>query len=142
METQSIIRVRYSETDMMGIVHHSRYYPWFEIGRTDFIRQIGMSYSEMEKQGILLPLIETHAKYILPLRYDDELRLITRLSKLGAACCEFSYEIYKGDELCCTGRTLHAITDKDIRPYNLKKFNRPLWDSINGLSGRTTKERI
>lgn len=141
METQSIIRVRYSETDMMGIVHHSRYYPWFEVGRNDFIRQIGMSYSEMEKRGILLPLIETHAKYILPLRYDDEIRLITRMSKLGAACCEFSYEIYKEDELCCRGRTLHAITDKDIKPYNLKKFNRPLWDSINELLTRTAKER-
>lgn len=139
MKNEIYLRVRYAETDMMGIVHHSRYYPWFEVARTDFIRQTGMSYSEMEKNGILLPLVETHAKYILPLRYDDEIRIVTYLSKLKAACCEFKYEVYRGDELCCVGRTVHAITDKNIKPYNLKKFNRPLWDSINEL--QTNDER-
>ena len=60
--SKSYLTVRYAETDMMGIVHHSRYYPWFEVARTDFIKSTGISYSEMEQQGILLPLTETGAK--------------------------------------------------------------------------------
>ena len=61
--SETHLTVRYAETDMMGIVHHSRYYPWFEVARTDFIKKIGMSYTEMEKMGIMLPLTETAAKY-------------------------------------------------------------------------------
>ena len=66
------LRVRYAETDRMGLVHHSRYYPWFEIARGDFIKQSGMSYRAMEEAGVLLPLTETGAKYLDGLKYDEE----------------------------------------------------------------------
>ena len=59
----SKLQVRYKETDQMGVVHHSNYYTWFEVGRTDFIRQIGLSYKDMEKMGLMLPVLETHCTY-------------------------------------------------------------------------------
>lgn len=133
MENTTCITVRYSETDMMGIVHHSRYYPWFEVARNDFIKKAGMSYSQMEKDGILLPLVETYAKYIVPLRFEDEVRIVTCLSKLKAASCEFCYKVYKGNSLCTEGRTKHAVTDSNFKPVNLKKHNLPLWEKLNGL---------
>ena len=68
-KSKTYLTVRYAETDMMGIVHHSRYYPWFEQARTDFIKETGMSYSQMEKMGILLPLVETGARYLNGLTY-------------------------------------------------------------------------
>ena len=70
--TETFLTVRYSETDRMGIVHHSRYYPWFEIARGDFIKQIGLKYSELEAKGIMMPLIETGAKYHGSCTYEDE----------------------------------------------------------------------
>ncbi|MCH5184635.1 MAG: acyl-CoA thioesterase [Oscillospiraceae bacterium] len=133
MESITNITVRYAETDMMGIVHHSRYYPWFEQARTEFIKSAGMSYSQMEKDGILLPLAETHAKYIIPLKYEDEVRIFTTMTKLGVASCEFGYRVYRGEELCTTGRTVHAITNADFKPFNLKKADRGVWDRLNSL---------
>ena len=84
--SETHLTVRYAETDMMGIVHHSRYYPWFEVARTDFIKKIGMSYTEMEKMGIMLPLTETAAKYYYGLKYEDEVYSIEkqRFPKIGS----------------------------------------------------------
>lgn len=135
MKTTTNITVRYAETDMMGIVHHSRYYPWFEQARTDFIKGAGLSYSDMEKDGILLPLTETHAKYIIPLKYEDEVEVVANLTRLRAASCEFGYEIYRKGELCARGRTVHAITDSSLRPMNLKKRRPQIWDKLNSLVG-------
>lgn len=133
MESITNITVRYAETDMMGIVHHSRYYPWFEQARTEFIKNAGMSYRKMEEEGVLLPLTETHAKYIIPLKYEDEVKIITHMTRLRAASCEFGYEVYKGEELCTTGRTVHAITDSSFKPYNLKKAKPDMWRILNNL---------
>jgi acyl-CoA thioester hydrolase len=133
MESVTNIKVRYAETDMMGIVHHSRYYPWFELARTEFIKNAGMSYAEIEKNGVLLPLVETHARYIKPLKFEDEVAVITHMTKLRGASCEFGYEVYKGYELCTTGRTLHAITDPQFRPFNLKKNKPEIWELFSSL---------
>ncbi len=133
MESITKITVRYAETDMMGIVHHSRYYPWFEQARTEFIRNAGMSYTDMEQDGILLPLTETHAKYIIPLKYEDEVQIVTHMTRLRAASCEFGYEVYKDGTLCATGRTVHAVTGKNLRPFNLKKSKPDVWEKLNSL---------
>lgn len=93
--SETHLTVRYAETDMMGIVHHSRYYPWFEVARTDFIKKIGMSYTEMEKMGIMLPLTETAAKYYYGLKYEDEVLVTCKMTRLTVARCEFTYEVYK-----------------------------------------------
>ena len=132
MISKTYLTVRYAETDMMGIVHHSRYYPWFEVARSDFTKECGMSYSDMEKAGVYTPLIETGAKYIQGLTYDDEVLIECQLSKLSIVRCEFSYKVYKLPEmvLCTEGRTSHAFTDKNLKPVNLKKKFPQIWDNI------------
>ena len=129
------ITVRYSETDKMGIVHHSRYYPWFEVARGDFIKKSGISYGEMEKKGVLLPLTETNAKYYCGLKYEDEVLIKCTLVKLTVARCEFKYEVYKLPEmkLMSEGRTAHGFVNSDFVPINIKKTDSELWEILSGL---------
>ena len=133
--SKTYLTVRYAETDMMGIVHHSRYYPWFEVARTDFIKKTGVTYSQMEREGILLPLTETGAKYIYGLRYEDEVMVTCRLSKLTVARCEFEYEVYRLPDktLMSQGITKHGFVDKTLRPINLKKAHPDLWEKLEKL---------
>lgn len=133
--SETHLTVRYAETDMMGIVHHSRYYPWFEVARTDFIKKSGMSYTEMENMGILLPLTETAAKYYYGLKYEDEVVVKCALTKLTVARCEFRYEVYKKPEmkLMTTGKTGHGFINRDFAPINLKKLYPEVWNKLNEL---------
>ena len=82
MKTQSNIVVRYAETDQMGIAHHSVYAVWYEVARSDFIKQIGMTYSEMEKEGVMTPVVELTSKYRLPACYEDELTIEVSIGRL------------------------------------------------------------
>lgn len=127
--------VRYAETDMMGIVHHSRYYPWFEQARTDFVKKIGYSYSELEKMGFLLPLTETQCKYLYGLTYEDEVLIKCRLEKLTVARMEFVYEVYRLSDMkkMSEGRTKHGIVDKELRPINAKKAFPEIWEKMAAL---------
>ncbi len=129
------LRVRYAETDRMGIVHHSRYYPWFEIARGDFIKAGGMSYQEIESKGVLLPLTETGAKYLEGLTYDEEAVILCRLAELSVARCMFTYAVYRkrDNKLMTTGMTRHGFVDQDFRPINLKKKHPEIWAVIAGL---------
>ncbi len=129
------LTVRYAETDRMGIVHHSRYYPWFECGRTDFIKLSGMTYSQMEACGVLLPLVETSAKYIEGARYEDEIVVETSLESLGAVRCCFCYSVVRraDGKVLATGKTAHAFVNGDFRPINLKKKHPLLWEQLGAL---------
>lgn len=133
--SQTHITVRYAETDMMGIVHHSRYYPWFEQARTDFIKETGMTYSGMEKMGIMLPLTETNCKYLYGLTYEDEIIVTCTIEKLTVARIEFIYEVFKLPEMkkMSEGRTKHGFIDRDFRPVNLKKMHPQLWEKLEKL---------
>ena len=133
--SETRLTVRYAETDMMGIVHHSRYYPWFEVARTDFIKAIGMSYTEMEKAGVMLPLTETGAKYHYGLRYEDEVLVTCRLVRLTVARCEFRYDVYKLPEmrLMSEGKTCHGFVDRSFAPINLKKTYPQMWEKLSQL---------
>lgn len=133
--SKTYITVRYAETDMMGIVHHSRYYPWFEAARSDFIRQFGKSYRDMEAEGILMPLTETHAHYYGGLTYEDEAVVICRLSEMGVAKCKFEYEVYRcsDNKLMTTGYTKHGFVNRDFVPINLKKCAYDMWELLKGL---------
>ncbi len=134
-KSETRLTVRYAETDMMGIVHHSRYYPWFEMARTDWIKKAGISYSEMERMGILLPLTETQCKYIYGLRYEDEVLVTCSVSRLTIARVEFQYEVYRLPDMkkVSEGATKHGFTDKELRPINLKKTFPKIWDSLSEL---------
>lgn len=133
--SETYLAVRYAETDMMGIVHHSRYYPWFEQARTDFVKKTGYTYSAMEKMGILLPLSETHCKYIGGMRYEDEAVITCRIEKLTVARIEFSYEVLKKPEMqiMAKGSTVHGFTGTDLKPMNLKKAFPEVWEKLNEL---------
>ncbi len=137
MISKTYLTVRYAETDMMGIVYHSRYYPWFEMARTDLIKECGMSYSDMEKAGVYMPLIQTGAKYIQGLTYDDKVLVECSVAKLSVVRCEFSYKVYKLPEmvLCTEGMTSHAFTDTSLKPVNLKKKFPQIWDIVQKAAG-------
>lgn len=124
MISKSIIRVRYAETDKMGIVHHSVYPVWYEIARTDLSKQVNFPYSKMEEKGLYLPLAELNSKYYSPAYYDDELIVTATVSKLTPARIVFSYKIFKkgSDKHISEGYTVHAIVNKDMKPINTKKL--------------------
>lgn len=125
------IRVRYAETDQMGIVHHSNYLVWFEAGRSDLCRQRGFSYKEMEEENSLLVVAEVHVRYKSPAFYDDLVTIRTRVSELRRRSIRFAYEVYRAadDAVLVVGETLHLVTDKDKRVRTLPDvYRRKLLD--------------
>jgi len=108
------IRVTYADTDAMGIVYHTNYIKWFEIGRTEFFREIGIVYADIEAAGYYLPLSEAHCHYIMPARYDEILVIQTEIVYIRRASIKFSYTIMdeKKEREIAEGYTLHAFTDK------------------------------
>ncbi|MBL7220193.1 MAG: acyl-CoA thioesterase [Phycisphaerae bacterium] len=111
------LRVRYSETDQMGTFYNSRALEWFEVGRTDWLRQAGIPYAEMEQRGTLLPLVEAHVEYHGRARYDDQLELVTTAAMAGKASMRFDVAIthVSGDRVA-SGYTLHAIVNAEGKP--------------------------
>jgi acyl-CoA thioester hydrolase len=115
------IRVRYAETDRMGVVYYAHYFTWFEVARTDWLRGTGWSYREMESQGVSLPVIEAHCQYRRPARYDDEIEIRTRATLVTAVRVRFDYEVLlSGDNrAAAVGHTMHAAMDSSGRPCRL-----------------------
>lgn len=132
MISYSTIIVRYAETDQMGIAHHSIYPVWYEVARTDYIKKIGMTYSEMEKMGILLPLVNLSCKYINAAYYEDELIIEAKVKTLTPVKIEFEYMVFKkGQEKAINiGSTLHAWVDANLKPFNLKKHFPKLYEAL------------
>jgi len=132
---ESKIKVRYVETDQMGIVHHSNYYPWFEVGRTEFIKKIGMTYSDMEAQNVMLPLVESSCKYIIGAKYEDELTIQTWIEELTEVKVIFRYQVVRDfdNKIIAKGSTIHAFVNKEFRVMNLKKKNSDMWEKLNRL---------
>jgi acyl-CoA thioester hydrolase len=112
------VRVRYAETDQMGIAHHANYLIWFEAGRSDLCRARGFSYKDMEEQdGALMVVAESYVRYKSPAFYEDILSIRTAISEVRSRSIRFSYEIYResDDAMIAEGETLHLVTDKDQR---------------------------
>jgi acyl-CoA thioester hydrolase len=122
------LRVRYAETDKMGVVYHANYFMWFEIGRCELLRTIGKSYRDLEETGIGLPVIEAHCEYKSPARYDDELQVKTWGTLVSPARVEFRYEILRPADgtVNAVGRTVHAAVDATGRPCRLPGYIREL----------------
>jgi len=116
IESRSQITVRYSETDMMGIVYHGSYLPWFEVGRTTLLKECGIVYRELEAQGYRLPVVEVGAKFFRPALYDDTVTVITRLKERPLLRIRLDYEVRRGDELLVTGFTVHTFINKAGEP--------------------------
>ena len=122
--SETELTVRYAETDQMGIVHHSNYPVWFEAGRTDFIRKMGLPYSKIEESGALLPLIELKCRFNGFARYEDDIVVKTNIVQHTGVRLTFHYEVYrKGFANAITeGETVHVWTDSSLKPVNIRKF--------------------
>ena len=117
----SRVRVRYAETDRMGVVYYANYLVWFEVGRTEWLRQVGWSYREMEEEGVALPVIAAHCEYRQPARYDDEIEIRTRASALSPIRVRFDYELVRQSDalVLAEGHTVHATLDTAGRPCRI-----------------------
>jgi acyl-CoA thioester hydrolase len=115
MQSLTSLRVRYAETDAMGIVHHAVYPVWMELGRSDFLRQLGQSYAEWERQGVMMSVGELRVKYRAPARYDEVVDVCTRLKEAGRRKVIFSYEITRNGTRLAEGESIHIVTGVDGR---------------------------
>lgn len=137
MHSRTKITVRYAETDCMGIAHHSNFPVWYEVGRTDFIKLFGTTYSEMEKAGVMTPLRNLNCHFKLPAKYEDELIIRTWCTAISAARIEFSYTVKRiepdGSETeLGYGSTEHGFVDsKTFRPCSIRKRLPKLYEKIN-----------
>jgi acyl-CoA thioester hydrolase len=117
----SRVRVRYAETDQMGIVYYANYLVWFEVGRTDLLRLTGWSYREMEADGYALPVVEAHCEYRQPARYDDELEIVTTGAIVSLVRVKFDYQVVRAHDgaTLASGHTVHASLDTSGKPRRL-----------------------
>lgn len=115
------LRVRYADTDRMGVVYYANYLVWFEVGRTEWLRATGWSYREMEQDGIALPVIEAHCEYRQPARYDEELEITTRATLVTPVRVRFDYDVTRAADamVSAVGYTVHAAVDPAGKPCRL-----------------------
>jgi acyl-CoA thioester hydrolase len=113
---ETSIRVRYAETDAMGLAYNSHYLTWFEVGRTELLREIGFTYRDTEENGYRLPLREAGITYIKPAHYDDVLKIRTCLGAKPGARVRILYEIVREESVIATGFTEHVFTDSSLTP--------------------------
>ena len=128
-EARSRVRVRYAETDQMGIVYYANYLVWFEVGRTDWLREMGWSYRDMEADGISLPVIEARCSYHESARYDEELEVRTTSTLESPIRIQFLYEVVRATDgaKLASGMTMHAALDRSGRPRRLPDRVRALF---------------
>jgi acyl-CoA thioester hydrolase len=119
--TSSVVRVRYAETDKMGVVYYANYLVWFEIARTDWLRETGWTYRSMEADGFSLPVIEAHCEYTASARYDDEIEIKTTARLLSPVRLAFDYTAWRpvDNQAVASGYTVHASLDRSGRPVRL-----------------------
>jgi acyl-CoA thioester hydrolase len=120
--SESRLRVRYAETDQMGVVYHANHFIWFEIGRVDFMRQLGFTYRDMEREhGCFIPVVDARCRYKAPARYDDEIIVRTHLRNVREAMIHFGYELVRASdkEVLAEGETMHMILDSEMNPAKL-----------------------
>jgi len=111
-------RVRYGDTDMMGISYYANYLVWFEAARTEYFRCLGLPYTECEKQGVYLPVVEAQARYMGPSTYDDLLTVRTSVSEIRMSTIRFEYHVFKqgSEKKISQGYTVHVFVDKTMKP--------------------------
>lgn len=139
MTAETRVRVRYAETDQMGVVYHANYLVWFEVGRVEFIRQMGLDYRSMEKEeNAMIAVVEARARYKAPARYDDELIVRTTLAGVRGSIVHFRYAVVRvADELLlCEGETVHLVVGRDMKRREMperyaKQFQKMLHGAEN-----------
>ena len=127
-------KINYYETDKMAIVHHSNYIRFFEEARLDMMDQFDLNYRKMEDMGIIIPVMSVDCKYIVPLCFDDEVQIHTKIVKFDGIKMEIAYEIYRDDILCTTGHSGHCFLDKDMKPFRMKRLYPDLYNKLKSLT--------
>jgi acyl-CoA thioester hydrolase len=129
------IVVRYNETDKMGIVHHSQYVNYFEIARTDFVRQAGIPYRRIEEEGLMMPVLGINVQYHTPALYDDTILVETSIKAYDSIKMMFDYKIYRETDrkLLVEGSSAHCWTDLSLRPVSIRRKNKELHALIMGV---------
>jgi acyl-CoA thioester hydrolase len=122
MINETRVRVRYAETDQMGVAYHSNFLIWFEVGRVELLRQIGFHYRDMEREdGCYIAVVDVRCRYKAPARYDDELLVRTFLTNVRGSLIHFRYEVQRPEDnaLLAEGETVHIVTDGDMKRRTL-----------------------
>jgi acyl-CoA thioester hydrolase len=136
---ETSFRVRYAETDQMGVVYYANYLVWMELGRAEYCRAAGIRYRDMEvNDGVLLAVVEAHCRYLHPARYDDEIAVKTWVSKSSPRMVEFQYEIRNSQSRrqLASGETKHIFLSANMRPVKLPEKYLPLF-GITSVPART-----
>ncbi len=131
MQTVAKTRVRYAETDAMGIVYHANYLIWFEIARTELFRSFGLPYTRFELEGLGLAVVEANIRYKSPAKYDDQLELKAEIAEIGSRKVSFNYQITTGDNLLCEGKTTHVFTNNEGRATSAAGY--PVWQAVKQI---------
>ncbi len=137
------VRVRYAETDQMGVVYHSNYFIWFEIGRVELMRQLGFPYRDIEQNdGLFIAVADARCRYKAPARYDDEVIVRTHLKNVRESLVNFGYEVVRAGDgtLLAEGETTHIVTDKQMKPARLpEKYLQAFRAATGRLNATDTK---
>jgi acyl-CoA thioester hydrolase len=116
---RSQLRVRYAETDAMGVLHHGQWPVYWEVGRSGLLRACHRPYAEIERAGIRFPVVDYGVRMLAPARYDDEIEIRSRLAELGRVKLRFTYEGWRGTTLLATGYSVHGVVDREWRVVRL-----------------------
>jgi len=132
MEHTTEFRVRYAETDQMGVVYYANYLIWFEVARTEFFRERGVEYKKLEdEENIYLPVVESYCRYKSPLRYDDVVTVHTKLASVGASRITFEYSVKSAALVNAVGWTKHAFIDAQGKPIKVPAKVRKIFEEGN-----------
>jgi acyl-CoA thioester hydrolase, YbgC/YbaW family len=131
ISSKTHLRVRYAETDKMGVVYHSNYLIWFEVGRSELFRELNLPYTLLEEQGLALAVVEASCRYRKPTHYDDELVVVTELESISSKLVNFSYRVYCQETLMAEGKTKHMFINSDGRAANARKY--AIWPRLQAL---------
>jgi acyl-CoA thioester hydrolase len=123
-------KVRYAEVDRMNIAYHSNYIIWFELGRTEFLRELGYTYSQLEEDEIWLPVIEVGCKYKSPVTYDDTIVIETSIEELSRVKIKFRYRVMLGEKLSTEGFSIHAFTNPKLKPIALNRIRLDVYNKL------------
>jgi acyl-CoA thioester hydrolase len=134
---ETTVRVRYAETDQMGVVYHANYLVWFEVGRVEYLRQIGLDYKRMElEEGAMIAVIEAKARYKAPARYDDELLVRTSLGGVRGSIVRLTYTVLRAADqtVLCEGETVHMVVGRDMKRRAMPERYAALFAEVLGHS--------
>ena len=131
-------KVQYYETDKMGITHHSNYIRWMEEARIDFLEKVGWGYAELEKQGIISPVVSVDCHYKKPTTFSDEIEIKVKILQFTGVKLKLGYEMYLDNALVCEAESMHCFVNAEGRPIRLKKDYPDLYETLAGqISGES-----